>query len=73
MAQAPAKKHNSMRCAQAQIRQRIRNLVDEVHKKTILWLCAQSQRHIQARPAVNVGGSTKNLEERSSSVAMGAI
>ncbi|KAG9307117.1 hypothetical protein G9A89_016945 [Geosiphon pyriformis] len=37
-AQAPAKKRNSMRRAQARMRQRIRNLVDEVHKKTALWL-----------------------------------
>ncbi len=35
---APAKKRNSMRRAQARMRQHVRNLVDEVHRKTALWL-----------------------------------
>ncbi|KAJ3051495.1 hypothetical protein HK097_007470, partial [Rhizophlyctis rosea] len=35
---APAKKKCNMRCAQARVRNRIRNLVDEVHKKVALWL-----------------------------------
>ena len=37
-AQAPARKRNSMRRAQARIRQRIHNLVDEIHRKSALWL-----------------------------------
>ena len=35
---APAKKRNSMRRAQARMRQRILNLVDEILRKTALWL-----------------------------------
>jgi putative transposase len=35
---APMKKRSNMRRAQARIRQRIRNLVDELHKKVALWL-----------------------------------
>jgi putative transposase len=35
---APAKKRNSMRHAQARMRQCVCNLVDEVHRKTALWL-----------------------------------
>ncbi|CAG8504517.1 7698_t:CDS:2, partial [Cetraspora pellucida] len=30
---APAKKHNSMKCAQACLRKRIQNLIDKTHKK----------------------------------------
>ena len=33
-----AKKRNSIKRAQARMRRRIRNLVDEVHKKAALWL-----------------------------------
>src|SRR3954465_15014306 len=35
---APACKRNSMRRAQARMRYHIKNLVDEVHKKAVLWL-----------------------------------
>ena len=35
---ALAKKRNSIKRAQARMRRRIRNLVDEIHKKTALWL-----------------------------------
>ena len=35
---APSSRKRSMRRAQARIRQHIRNLIDEVHKKTALWL-----------------------------------
>ncbi|KAJ3297308.1 hypothetical protein HK104_000635 [Borealophlyctis nickersoniae] len=34
----PARKRNSHRRAQARIRQRIRNLIDECHKKSVVWL-----------------------------------
>jgi IS605 OrfB family transposase len=34
---APARKRNSHKRAQARIRNKIRNLVDELHKKTALW------------------------------------
>jgi len=36
-AKASAQKRNSMRRAQARMRYRIRNLIDECHKKTALW------------------------------------
>ncbi|CAG8769266.1 2648_t:CDS:1, partial [Cetraspora pellucida] len=35
---ALAKKRNSMKRAQARLRNRIQNLIDEVHKKAALWL-----------------------------------
>jgi len=35
--EVPARKRNSHRRAQARLRQRIRNLVDECHKKAALW------------------------------------
>ncbi|KAJ3285378.1 hypothetical protein HK104_009523 [Borealophlyctis nickersoniae] len=34
----PARKRNSHRRAQARIRQRIRHLIDECHKKSVIWL-----------------------------------
>jgi len=37
-ANAPTRKHNSMRRAQARMQYRICNLVDECHRKTALWL-----------------------------------
>jgi len=36
--QAPARRRGKFRCAQARIHQRVRNLIDEVHKKAVLWL-----------------------------------
>ncbi|CAG8663478.1 526_t:CDS:1, partial [Paraglomus occultum] len=36
--QASSRKRNSMRRAQARMRQRIENLIDECHHKTALWL-----------------------------------
>ncbi|KAJ3267909.1 hypothetical protein HK104_005561 [Borealophlyctis nickersoniae] len=38
MTRAPARKRNSHRRAHARVRQRIKNLVDEVHKKMVIWL-----------------------------------
>ncbi|CAG8793607.1 24485_t:CDS:2, partial [Gigaspora rosea] len=34
----PPRKRNSMKRAQARLRKQIQNLIDEVHKKSALWL-----------------------------------
>ncbi|KAF0496960.1 transposase [Gigaspora margarita] len=58
--QAPPKKRNSMKRAQARLQCRIQNLVEECHKKVTLWLknwvkkLSSRMKLTQAKPAVAV-------------------
>src|SRR5215469_12162293 len=59
---APARKRNSMRHAQARMRRRIRNLVDDCHKRSALWLVQTFD--VIMLPSFNSGEMPKKSRRR---------